>query len=251
MKWLQDLLQDIKSVDPLKSIVADIPLDSNTAYLIKEIDKYLPVDSYGLLIKEDVEHLAEIRKFSSENNFSIYISSISPEVLLSNPEILPSEDVVLENWQNERLSTYITFDGLTDFKGRPKLDLKRIAERWSKEEVDVADPPVVEIMKPAVPLLAGETQTYQALLYRNGEWENKFSEESKFKFEWKLVKNDIFGNPLALKELGEGPAIKLTIPENYKEYELLLTAINAKENYVITTRSQLHTPLSWEPEKNK
>lgn len=250
-EWLQTLLQEIKRIDPFKSVVADIPLDSRTTYLIREIDHYLPIDSYGLTIEKEADNWNRIKTFTSENGFSIFISAISAEVLLENPDKFSSEDIVLRNWQNERLSTYITFDGLTDFEGRAKNDLRNIADAWSLKKASPIDTDTVEIMKPAVPLLAGGSETYHAVLYKNGEWISDFSEESSFKFEWKLVKNDIFGNPLAYKELGEGPAISVSIPEDYKEYELLLTAVNLKENYVITTRSQLHTPLDWEPKKIK
>ena len=243
LEWLQPLMIKIKKSAPEKSIIIELPLDQGTSQYITELKKKLPVDSYGLNLNSS-KTFPNVTNLSKQLSVPLFISSIKPGQFLKNHNSISNMGFLLENWQDERLSYRLSFDGLLDHEGRPKKVLSQIEKLLENKKPEAAsDSEVIRILKPAVPLLAGETATYHAMLYKNGGWVSAANDPAGLSFEWSLVKNDKYGNHLALKDLDEGPTTEVNIPQDYRQYELLLTVENSQTGLVHQTKSQLHTPL--------
>jgi hypothetical protein len=235
---LHYLLHRLKLLDPEKAIFLDIPLNIKTSQELLRLEKHLPVDSYGLLLK-DSTYLAKTMEFAQENNIPIHLSSVPSTTLKDIPQ-LKTTSIVLENWQDERLSYRLSFDGLLNFNGKKKKSFHSVAEAF---ETDIQeDDYSVKFLKPAKPLISGNKYKYFAAVF-NHRWYSGTQLTKDFVFEWWLVKNDIFGNPLAAKHIGEGPILSVSLPEKYEQYELLLSVSRKGSDNVIQFRDRLHTPL--------
>lgn len=241
LNWLQEVTTSIKKIDPSRSLVLELKLNAETNSEIASIDKFLPVDSYGITV-DDTTGLKRTLNFAENKKLSVYISSVAPEALLGKEDLLKSKAVVLENWQDERWTNKLSLDGLVDFEGRRKRILAKIEDQFGNTKVEI-DSTVLRILKPATPLLPGDKYTYHALLFQKKQWIKASRKTEDYTFNWYLVKKDVFGHPLALKELGESTEILVKVPENYHQYELLLTATNKETGYVISSKSKLNTPL--------
>lgn len=237
--WLAGVTKEIRNIDPDKAILLDLPWTASTPEEIKELSTFLPVDAYGLLIKNP----ADIRKVEENNkeiNVPIILSSLPAEALSVNYGDLP-ENIILENWQDEWFSDRISFSGLVDFSGRKKKGYLMAEDRFRiPTELDL---PEARILKPAVPLLPGESLTYEAVLFKDGKWLQGIEALKDYEFEWKLVKNDYFGNPLAAKSLGTGTSINVNIPPHYEDYQLLLSATRKGKEWVVQSVESLNTPF--------
>ncbi len=241
LNWLQTVTEEIKRIDPSTPLTLDLPLDAGTSSKISSLKDRLPIDSYGIKVK-DTTHLRELLNKTGEGNASVYISSIDPKILVNYPEMFSNKSVILENWQDERHSNWMTFDGLTDFKGRKKQILKEVTAQWTEKVPETENNFQSRILKPAEPLYPGQIYTYHASIFENSEWSLGKYNEDDFKFEWSLIKTDVFGNPLALKKLGSGSEIDIIIPQHYKNYRVLLTTRKKGSDFVQTSRTSLHTP---------
>ncbi|WP_373057101.1 glycosyltransferase [Zunongwangia sp. H14] len=240
LEWLISLAKEIKQIDPGRSLNLDLVWSNTDIPQMENLYLNSPFDSFGIQIY-DAESLENFQNYTKQSEVPLYISAISPELLLENPEVQTDFDVVLQNYQNERRSSYVTLDGLIDFDGKRKDILKKLEDHWkSNKEASITEQ--ARILRPSEPLFSERTSVYHPLLYRNGQWVDAPSSSQKYEFVWYLIKNDRYGNPIAVKKVGNDATLRLEIPENYKEYELLLTVYNKKENYSFNSRSQLHTP---------
>ncbi|UJH89726.1 hypothetical protein LZ575_11725 [Antarcticibacterium sp. 1MA-6-2] len=237
LTWLQKLISEIKSLDDSRSIVLELFLNDNTRTTIQLLNKTLPIDSYGLIIN-NTSRLEEVLNFAKEEDISVYISQLDSEIYLANKQ-LDTLDLLLKNWQNERSSSHLSFDGLLDFNGNKKLILADIETRWGGKS-NKMDEFQASILKPAVPLYPGSSNVYNAVILEDNAWKLASENNTELKFMWSLIKNDTYGNALAIKELEEGPQISIEIPEQYENYELLLTV--KKNGYTTSSKTSLHTP---------
>lgn len=240
LNWLQDLTQRIKQISPEKSITVDLQLNSDTEFLIDQIHEHLPVDSYGLIVKDTTFLENQIKEMKGLGR-DVFISSITPNLIVENSERFVNQDLILQNWQDERKSNWINFDGLVDFRGRKKQILKDITAIWNEKKVPEKSLFRSRILKPAEQLYPGQIYRYHAAQFDGKEWIVQNSNK-EYKFEWNLIKTDRFGNHLAIKKLGSQPEVEVIIPEDYKQYEIMLVTRKKGEDYVTSTRTSLHTP---------
>lgn len=240
LKWLQTLTKKIKEITPETSLVMDLELGPETTNQINRIHKHLPVDSYGLIVN-DSTNLEEVLQSSKAHNQSVFISSLDSKLLVKEPEKFSGLDIVLQNWQDERKSNWISFDGLIDFRGRKKLILKNVTNSWSQTEKSEPHSIQSRILKPAEALFPGQIYTYHAAIFNGDEW-SVTPKEDEFIYEWNLIKNDKFGNHLAIKKLGTKAEVNLLIPGDYKQYEIMLVTRKKGEEYIRSTKTSLHTP---------
>lgn len=245
LNWLKDLTEKIKTIDPTKSVAIELVLDDETIFHIKEMlqEYHLPIDSFGLIVKDTV-NLQKVKRFIKKENISIFFSNLDPKVYNKYEENLVQQDIVLHNWQDEMSSNKLTFDGLLDPEGRKKRILKQIENTWNLKKEPVKDL-TFRILRPATPLYSGFVSTYHATVFDGKKWALGDS-YNDYTFEWSLIKKDSLGFPLARKQIGKGAILNLKIPEDYELYDLMLTAVNKKYNYVTTVLSILNTPLTVE-----
>jgi cellulose synthase (UDP-forming) len=236
--WLNELFQEIRILDNEKLLLVELWAWGDVDLHLKTLNEKVPADAFGLMI-EDTTQLERTNRFMQEKELPVFLSSVPSEIFIKHLRSKNFENIILENWQDERLSNKITLNGLVDFKGRKKQGFYFINDTV-KNDIAEINP---SILKPASLLYPGEIFTYNALLYEEGQWELASARNSKkLKFEWHLVKLDEYRNPLAVKEVGKGPILELKIPEDYKYYELLLVIEDISQDFIITNRSSLHTP---------
>jgi cellulose synthase (UDP-forming) len=134
----------------------------------------------------------------------------------------------------------LTFNGLIDRKGRYKNEYFRLMNALQDSVIEV-DNSVIRILRPAALIYENRTYQYYAMIYNDIiGWKHGVQVDG-YKFEWSLVKCDKFGNFLAVKDVGIGAVLSLTIPQNHEYFKLLLTASNGMS--VTKTISSLNTPL--------
>lgn len=238
IEWLHFLFNQIKLLDPEKAIILDLPLKATTPGELQRLEKHLAVDSYGLMLK-DTTYLGKTLDIAQKKNIPVHLSSV-PVNLLDKIEKERSQSIILKNWQDERLSFRLSFDGLINFSGKRKQSFYAAAEAFEKGEFQ--ENFSVKIIKPAVPLVPRQKYMFAAAVHEK-HWINGSEISKAYSCEWWLVKNDIFGNSLAAKKLGEGPSISVSIPENYEEYELLLSVSLKGKEGVVQFKDVLYTPL--------
>lgn len=112
-------------------------------------------------------------------------------------------------------------------------------ELWKPGKID-SKLPEIAILRPAIPLRRGKNAQFTAVFNQAGDWKSLHM-ASGFKMEWHLVKNDMFGNAIAIKKIGDGCSVHLEIPENYSDYQLRLSI--AKGDFSVATLTTLNTPL--------
>lgn len=238
--WLKTVVNDIKKINPFKPVILEISLNEETISHLRTISRTMSVDTYGLKITQDnYSYYKEVMNYAARNNLSIFVSYIEPGVFLNNVSTFKNVGVVLSNWQDERYSNLLSFNGLVNFRGDLKTILSKIKNEWMGVQQHFI-PVNSRILKPAQGLISGNSYIYHAYMYLNGKW-IRAEEEGDFIFEWALIKNDEYGNHLALKELGKGPAISMEIPHHYKNYELMLTVKNLITGYSESHITSLHT----------
>lgn len=240
VRWLQDLVGEIKKIDPSRPVIVDLEVSKQSVYRSKILMEYVNgIDCFGLVLEED-ESLESITDFLTYSKMTFIFSEIDTDTLLQ-PEIFDSNtSFFITSWRDKHESNKITFDGITDWKGRYKADYFELSNALNNTEVDIALP-AIRILRPAVLVYEKSVLDYYAVCYDKTEgW--KYGEEMQdLIFEWSLVKCDIHGNYLAIKDIGTGPVLSLGIPDNHPYFRLLLTVTDGKT--VTSTITTLNTPL--------
>ncbi|WP_299156580.1 glycosyltransferase [uncultured Christiangramia sp.] len=233
------LLSKIRYNNSTTPIILNLELNSDTRSLLSYLNELnLEVDYFGLIVS-DTTFLSKTLNFATANKIPTLITSISPEN--TDSQLKQDPGLILSNWQDERLSSRLSFDGLLDFKGRKKSDFNTVHGIWNQNSPAQTDLSI-RILKPAVPIIANETVTFNAMLFSDSYWVSVTEANKTYNFEWTLLKFDSYSNPLALRVLGSGPKISFSIPEEYQEYKLLLTVVSGNE-VITSTITKLNTPL--------
>lgn len=239
INWLTSLIPEIKQIAPEKAVILEVPVSHSITAELQKLQKYVPADAFGLILK-DTTFLEQSISLTRDTLVPVFISSISAEAFAQNPNLPPTK-VVLENWQDERYSYRLSFDGLVDFSGRKKRNYFLVEDRFRIQKK--RDLPEARIIKPAAPLLPQQSFSYSAALFLNGRWVQGDQIPENYEFEWKLIKNDIFGNPLAAKDLGKGKTVSVNIPGDYELHQILLSASNIFSGAVIQSKENLNIPI--------
>lgn len=238
--WLKNLAKEIKKIDPEKPVVVDLEVNLLSIYHSNLIKDYIrQIDCFGLIVKED-EHLSVLLDHFDQSNIPFIFSEIDVGVL-TNPELLEKRpSFFVTNWQDQHESNKLSFDGITDRKGRSKTEYY-ILKNVLQSSDSIIKKPIIRILKPAFPLYPDMVLEYYSMFYdENKNWRYGLAYEN-IDFEWSLVKCDKYGNYLAIKDIDTGPVLRLKIPKNHEYFRLLLTISDG--NSVTTTITTLNTPL--------
>lgn len=240
LNWLNNLIAEIKTIDAATPIILEMDFKDGMEQEISWLQDHLLVDSFGLRVKDTIG-LQNLNQYSKEQGISIFISNLNTKVFLNNPGKFKDHNFILSNFQDEHYSNWVTFDGIVDVYGHPRLMYSEVKNILTSKQVKLEDIRP-KVLRPAIPLFPGSSAQYSAYLFRNGEWISGKKAIDLYTFEWALIKSDEYGNPLAIKKLGTGNVIDLIIPENYENYRLMLTAINQKSGISESDTSVLYTP---------
>ena len=238
--WLKDLISQIKKIDSTRPIIVDLEVNKLSAYHSGMlIDNIEGIDGIGLVVKDD-EYLDSLSAFLNSKKMNYIFSEIDVDTLIQ-PDIFEKRpSFIITSWKDIHESNRLTFNGLIDRKGRYKNEYFRLMNALQDSSVEV-DNSVIKILRPATLIYDNRTYEYYAVVHNAATgWKYGMQVEG-YEFHWSLVKCDKFGNYLAVKDVGDGPVISLTIPQNYEYFKLLLTSSNGIS--VTTTISSLNTPL--------
>lgn len=237
LHWLEQLVHDIKKIDPKRILTLDVTLAKDSPEVLKRIRKMIPeIDSYGLV--------------SSGNNDSISLREVAEPYFFSSISAADylkmnsnGTGVFITDWQDSQSASHIEFDGLKDHWGRNKISLLELASRWKNTRRPNTFQKI-RILKPSLATLPGKELVYHAIEPAGREWKLMSSGPIKFQLEWKLVRSYPSGKPVSITDVGTGPVLKLTIPEDPSTYHLFLYII--RDNVVVDiVPSALNTPIPY------
>jgi hypothetical protein len=238
--WLQDLVSEMKKIDPDRPVVVDLEVNQLSVYHAKMmIDNINGIDGIGLVIN-DVEHLDSITSFLIRKKVKYFYSEIDVDALLQ-PEIFDGKpSFFITSWRDKHESNKLTFNGITDRKGRFKTEYFKLLYALNDSCIEM-DNSKFRILKPTIPMYANNIHEYYAVIYNDSlKWKYGMQVDG-YDFEWSLIKCDKYGNYLAVKDVGTGPVISLKIPANHEYFRLLLTVSDGKA--ITTSVTTLNTPL--------
>lgn len=233
LRWLEGLTAAIKAADTSRPVTTDVFFDAGTAPRLPWLRLQLPaIDAFGVEATGDTTGLGMLLS----GNVPCFISRMPVAAFAA----LPPVPAFLTTWQDLETRDFVTFDGLTDFRGRYKQDWRELTALWSQMS---APPPLpeVKILRPSRTTLPGSQLTYNALVSTGSGWRFADPGTERLRFEWYLVQTDSFGNPFHLRQVGEGTFLTLTIPDQPMQYRLYLEA--TQDGSVSTDISTLNTPL--------
>ncbi|MDR6195355.1 glycosyltransferase family 2 protein [Siphonobacter sp. SORGH_AS_0500] len=238
LSWLKKLVIAIKQIDPDRPVTVDVEVNETLPQTIDILHRVIPeIDSYGLLVEGQmtVDQRRIIRQIRLPYFFSsISVSSYAEFRSLKTP-------VFFSNWQDEQLVDQVSFNGLRDHWGRNKFSLLQL--RQLRKGIPLLDSqPTVKILRPALATEPNAVLSYHVLLNTGGKWRLASDMPSTYSFEWKLVKLDPLGKPIAIQAKGNGPILTLSIPPNPSCYRLMLYVLSGSDVVNVVT-SSLNTPL--------
>ena len=238
--WLKDLVGEMKKIDSVRPVFVDLEVNQLSAYHSKMLTDFIEgIDGLGLVLKDD-KHLDSLSTYLNRKNIKYLYSEIDVDTLLQ-PEIFDKQtSFFITSWRDQHESNKLTFNGITDRKGRFKTEYFKLMNALQDSEIKV-DNSVIRILRPAVLIYENTTYQYYAMIYDDVHGWKYGMQVDGYDFEWSLVKCDKYGNYLAVKDVSVGPILSLTIPVNHEYFRLLLTATNGKT--VTNTITILNTPI--------
>ena len=238
--WLNRLVTEIKNSDPSRPIILDLEVNSLSIYHTGLLAKNVyGIDYYGLTVKED-DNLKTVIDYFEDSELEFLFSEIDTDVLIQ-PDIRDSHpSFFVTSWQDQHESNKLTFDGITDRKGRVKTEYFKLYNSLNGSDL-IKEQINARILRPAKRVYENDVLQYYAMLYNDNDGWQKGQANSEYSYEWALVKRDEHGNYLAVKDISKRPVLSLRIPENYEYFKLLLTVSDG--NMVTSTITTLNTPL--------
>lgn len=236
--WLENICKQIKQIDPERKISIDILADEDVVSKTDEIYDNVPhCDYIGLVIDDKNNRLDLLPKIT----VPWFISSIEAHLYIAHSRLLTGKGTIIKNWRDREQWHSFSFDGLKNANNDRRIEYVQLWNLWSSQKLLVTLPPTVKILKPAVTNFAGLPLTYRALVFKNNYWQIE-KENTAIKYTWYLVGADAYGNPVNVKEIGEGPAITFTCPNNPAMYQIYLVAnVN---NIISSYKTSLNIPLN-------
>ncbi len=244
-KWLKFLLIALKEIDPKRPLILEITASSENFNFFEElIELNLPLDYFGFKVIINEDYLQFKRK-AEKHKIPFIIADISSENLRKLSSKNKTKHSIIGNWQDQWENNKITFDGLLDRKGRTKKNYWWLHSFWSSKKETFT--PKINILAPAVLMYPNKKVTFNALIQDNNQWIYPSHKHTAEQFEWVLVKQDLYGNSIALKHLGNGNRITFKVPKDLSleiQYQILLSYAFDEDKNVVTRRIPIKTPLN-------
>ena len=239
IEWLKDLVEEIKSIDTLRPVIVDIEVNQLSVYHSRKLLGNIDIDCLGLVVKED-SLLDYFTDYLTLSGIHYVFSEVNADVIAEKQLSDAPEPFFVTSWQDQHESSKLSFDGLTDRKGRYKTSYFSLLNILQNANIHNFTPQV-KILKPSMLIYEGMRLDYHAMIYDDSEGWKFGNQAENLNYEWSLVKCDIYGNPLAIKDIGSGSRLTLEIPHSHEYFKLLLTVSNGET--ISTHLSDLHTSL--------
>jgi cellulose synthase/poly-beta-1,6-N-acetylglucosamine synthase-like glycosyltransferase len=238
--WLKNLVKEIKKLDSTRPIIVDVAVNSQSVQYSKLLmDNIKDIDALGLVVKDD-KYLKTFLTYLKQSEIDFVFSEIDADVLINSDIFETNKSFFITSWQDQHESNKVFFNGITDIKRRFKADYFNLKNKLNASNLKV-EFPKIRILRPATLIYDNMRLDYYAMCYDETFGWRSGDQTNGLDFEWSLVKCDINGNYLAIRDIGKGPKLSLKIPENHELYRLLLTTI--KGEIITNTLTTLNTPL--------
>lgn len=237
LDWLEKLSLAIKILDRSRPLSIDISTSTVASSLIQLTkEQRIPVDYYNLIVKKEHELNTFIENNWAWRNQILIGDMASKDYIKYN---IDTNHIILRNWQDQWESHKLSFDGLLDRKGRKKGAYILTKAKLKNNNSGFVQAQI-KILRPALLLDENKEYKFESLFFDQNEWKRPAENIGQEQFEWSMIKTDFYGNPLAIKPLGQGVNLKIKIPKDYSNYRLMLSF---KQNgYIISTQTTLNTP---------
>ncbi|MGB3608369.1 glycosyltransferase family 2 protein [Psychroserpens sp.] len=243
LKWLRQLIIDIKKIDSIRPVIANIELDFETFDKIDYMRALgVSPDIYGFNVS-DSDFLETFYNDPRSAAIQYILQDVDANSFLEFKRSHRKASVILENWQDQWENNSVSFDGLIDFKGRKKASYNEMLQDVSNTITSKKESSI-RILVPSILLYPKDEVTYSAVSLQDGKWIYPDPDTNDDLFEWILIKKDRYNNRLAIKDLGTGVVKKITIPSDYSKFELMLVYNNINESTVYTDITDLNTKIN-------
>lgn len=217
LAWLGRLSRAVKASDPSRLLFADVQPDPDPRLQLQLYrEAGLSIDAFGL-IADRAEPIRGFMELARDSGLQAFVGDAPAEVYPA----AGSSHFLARNWQDQWNDQSVAFDGLLDLLGRKRLGYHVLANAWAGQPIPEIEGGIA-ILRPASLTSVGGHAAYRAKRFTGGQWTSP-DPESETSYHWFLVKNDDFGNPIAVKDLGTGASVSLKIPEEYPDFSLKLT----------------------------
>ena len=239
LNWINTVIEKAKKIDTKRPFLLDLVATNNIG---PKLDRFkneygFHFDSYGLIITKGLNLKPVISKIPESVPY--HISEITAQDYLKNDSLISGKSVLLNQFQDRWESKDVNFEGLITFFDHPKQELKKLRNSIEGKASEKMNR--VKILKPAVPLRSGRRQQYRVALYNGENWRLLEEEDSEeYTFKWSVVKTDVFGNGLAVKELESYYFQEITVPKDYKQYYIAVEIKGKNDEYWMTHHSELY-----------
>lgn len=221
LKWLRKVILKVKKTDPERPVTIDVRFSDKINTVVSSISQLIPeIDAYGLVIVDKIPSANQLKTLPA----AYFISYLPAD---KRSQRISENGTFFSNWQDERFSDRVSFDGIKDFNGRYK-------------STDFTAP--IKILKPAAGTFSDITLTYHVLFRKNGRWALASASTPPYHYEWKLVRTDHNENAVEVHDVGSESSVSLRIPKHASFYKLYLYVIQGDSVKTIV-RSSLNTPL--------
>jgi hypothetical protein len=222
--WLADICRSIRQFDTIRPIVMDLHWDTMGRERFHYYKRHVPyIDNYILIADP---------KYKKGLNEPLEDGMVWGKVEVDLWPLIPSirQSGIIPGWQDIENTEYVSLTGLLDLRGRKKQEYWKVADTWGKQQTGRAIIPDIKILKPNKVTTRTDELTYYVLYRKNNfNWQRYNGEVEGLRFEWSLVTTDQFGNPMYMKEVGEGSSVALSIPFGTQYYKLYVQAILGDE----------------------
>lgn len=237
LTWLGELVRQIRTVDPVRPVTLDVPLDDEATATLHTFSMAIPeISCLGLAVPNDTADIG-----IPETTIPCFISGIGAGQYIATGSKRP---VFINAWQDQQNRDAITFNGLLDHERHRKPAYFQLAHYWNTKR-NTPRMPAVKILRSAQLTEPGRVLSYHALVYNNGKWKLDDPMNETLNFKWFLYKTDGWGNAIYMRQLGTGVSIDVTIPDLPGLYRLYLVV--SKNGSAVSAHSTLNTPFSKAP----
>ena len=247
INFIQKLFVALQAIDTKRPFILDLALDPELPILSRQLKlANVPVDALGLVPTKSLP-VETSKTILGKIPFDYLYTDATPDYIASTNDSSAKRSFYLANWQDQYESSLLSFDGLLDYEGNYKTAYREAATiLHDKEKNKIAltefpSLPAIRILKPNALTIPGKRLSYYAVFDTKDGWEYP-KKDTKLKFQWLLIKNDPYGNPMALREIGTKNNVQITIPEQDATYAIQLKVRSG--THVVTTTTSLNTPLS-------
>lgn len=238
LNWLSDLVAEIKEIDPSRPISIELDQDPYLMTVANRVKALVPeLDAIGINLDSDTASAIAFMQKLEKMPVAIFINKLPPLETKAYDQL--NAGWLLQSWQDDVFENYVSFNGLLDHKGRKKPGYQHLQLR-AGDSIPVTLPEI-RILRPAKLTTSGVKLPYHALLNYGQQWNLAAFDPHGLEYTWQLVKNDRFGNDLAIRDEGKGVTLELTIPPNPHLYQLRLSV--SKDGFSTSTEIPLNTPV--------